>query len=122
MNKYLGLVEDILNETYEHKLNWEQVPICANAALIQEPWNVIRQFQAPYSYNGLPATLICVEKRIYVDEDYFFPYSDYMCELLIVQNGRVVELIAPPKLPWFWLKKFIEVILECKARAAEATT
>jgi hypothetical protein len=117
MNRYLKLASEVIDSTWKGKLDWHQVPNEIHAQLISEPWNVMRQFQTPYVFEGSPATLICVEKLKYLDEEYLFPYKDRMCELLILVDGKVVERITPPKLPWFWLSKFADAIVRAKDAA-----
>lgn len=109
MNRYLDFVDDILNGTYDGSLKWHQVPNEKHAKRIYEPWNVMRQFEAPFTFEGKPASLICVEKRMFID-DYLFPHEDRMCELMVISDDKVVKKIGPPFLPWFWLSKFADKI------------
>ncbi|WP_374581833.1 hypothetical protein [Pseudoduganella sp.] len=109
MNKYLDLVEDILERTYKGSLHWQQVANDKHAQQISEPWNVIRQFEATFPFNGEPATLLCVEKRVYIYE-YLFPHEDRMCELLILSGGEIIKTVGAPFLPWYWLSKFGDII------------
>ncbi|WP_342117713.1 hypothetical protein [Pseudoduganella sp. OTU4001] len=111
MNKYLDFIEDILDGTYDGSLKWHPVPKEKHAKQINEPWNIMRQFEAPITFEGSPAKLICVEKRMYID-DYLFPHEDRMCELMVISNDEVVKKIGPPILPWYWLSKFADKIAE----------
>lgn len=105
MKSSLELMDDIFVATHKGALAWHRVANEKHAQQIYEPWNVMRQFETAFTFNGNAATLICVEKRVYIYE-YLFPHEDRMCELLILVDGEVVRKIGPPFLPWYWLSKF----------------
>jgi hypothetical protein len=117
MNKYLDLVHDILEGTQNGSLRWKQVDNEKNAQYIREPSNVIRQFETPFSFNGTPTTLVCVESRFYID-DYLFPHEDRRCELIVLAGKEVIEHLAPPFLPWFWLNNFADIIAAANNQGA----
>ncbi len=118
MKKYWDLFSQISQLTHAGVLNWHEVDCQAHARQISKSWRVLRQFEAPFNYHGRPTTLICVEKPIYLDEDYLFPYEDRTCELLILDNEELLEEVAEPSIRWYWLKGLGSAIADACNRAA----
>ncbi len=104
MKKHWDLFNEISQLTRAGALNWREVDRLAHARQIAKPGRIIRQFETTFSFNGHPATLVCIEKRIYIDEDYLFPFEDITAECLILGNDEVMEKVAEPLVPWYWLK------------------
>lgn len=106
MNKYWQLYEELLLKTQTGALQWQEIPRQKHRAQIAEPWTVIRQFEAPFFFNDKLTILLCIERRIFVDEDYIFPYVDRTCELLIVMGETLLERVAASNVPWYRLRGF----------------
>jgi hypothetical protein len=90
MNQYEKLYKEILNQTESNDLCWRQVARHANAELILNADEVLRQYEASFCRNGQIYKLLLVDKR-YTETDFFFRKFELRePELHIVDEGELV--------------------------------
>ena len=104
MNPYLKLYDEVMGQSRDGTLHWRQIGRGDNADIILDSLSVMRQFETAFQRYGINYKLLCVEKRLYVEEDLFLGTEESVGELLVVRDGELVDRLAEPSLGWYRLQ------------------
>ena len=93
MNKYERFFNQVLAETRDGKLKWQQLDKRSNADVIFNPNLVYRQYSSQLMKDGVEFTVLLVEKK-FDDPDFEFPLESYIPELLALDHGELITSIT----------------------------
>ncbi len=119
MNRHRELYDEVMAQTRDGALKWRQIARQENAEVILDSLRVVRQFTTTFVRFGITYTLLCVEKRQYIQEDLFFGSEESVGELLFLRDGELIERLAEPTLYWLRLSCMAEEIAQASDRASQ---